>query len=78
MGFFRRLRNTVLGSPADTDIEEEVRAHIEERTEEYIRGGMTPAEAAHQARRRFGNRTRIVEGTREADTLRWLEQTALT
>jgi len=77
MGFFRRLRNTVLGSPADAEFEEERRAHIDARTEEYIGDGLTPEEARRQALRRFGNLTRIVEQTRDVDTLRWLEQTAV-
>jgi len=47
------------------DLSEEIRLHIEERTEQLIREGTPPAEAAHQARRAFGNRTVLEEQSRE-------------
>ncbi|MFI5206987.1 MAG: ADOP family duplicated permease [Gemmatimonadales bacterium] len=43
------------------DLAEEIRAHLEEKTEELVRGGMPPAEAALAARRAFGNVTRTQE-----------------
>src|SRR6185295_5445761 len=73
MGILRRLRNTVLRSAANAEVDEEVRSHIEERTDDYIRDGMTPEAARHQALRRFGNRTLITERTREADSVRWVD-----
>src|SRR5262245_26887720 len=76
MGFCRRLRNTLLRSPAAGELEEEVRSHIDERTEEYIRDGLSPQEARNQALRKFGNKAAITDQVRDVDTLRWLERTA--
>src|SRR5271154_977233 len=48
------------------DLAEELRAHIEEKTEQFVREGMSREEAAHAARRAFGNATLIEERGREA------------
>ena len=48
------------------DLAEEMRAHIEEKTEQYVREGMSREEATHAARRSFGNTTLIEERGREA------------
>ena len=37
------------------EIDEELRFHIEQRTEENVAAGMPPKEAAREARKRFGN-----------------------
>ena len=47
------------------DLEEEIRGHLEERTEALVAEGMDRAEAAAQARREFGNPTTIEERARE-------------
>src|SRR5580698_974340 len=47
------------------DLSEEIRLHIEERTEQLMREGMSAEEAAQQARRAFGNRTLLEERSRE-------------
>ena len=48
------------------DLAEEMRAHIEEKTEEFVRAGMSREEAEHAARRAFGNVTLMEERGREA------------
>src|SRR5271154_275830 len=48
------------------DLAEELRAHIEEKTEQFVREGMSREEATHAARRAFGNATLIEERGREA------------
>jgi predicted permease len=48
------------------DLAEEVRAHLEEKVEELVAGGMPRGEAAAAARRAFGNVTRIQEAGHEA------------
>ena len=58
------------------DLAEEIRLHMEERTEQLMREGMSPAEAAQQARRAFGNRTLVEERSREVWQWRLLETTA--
>jgi len=49
-----------------SDLAAEMRAHIEEKTEQLMREGMSRDEAQHAARRAFGNATRIEEQGREA------------
>lgn len=55
MGEGRRLANLMRRGRVDRDIEAELRAHIEMRTEENIAAGMTPEAARRDARVRFGN-----------------------
>jgi predicted permease len=47
------------------DLSEEIRLHIEERTEQLIGEGMSPLLAERHARRAFGNRTLVEERSRE-------------
>ena len=55
---FRRRKNY-------SDLSEEIRLHIEERTEQLVREGMSPKEAARKARIVFGNTTLLEEQSRE-------------
>jgi putative ABC transport system permease protein len=48
------------------DLAEEMREHLEEKTEQFVREGMSREEAARAARRAFGNTTLIEERSREA------------
>ena len=52
------------GKPYD-DLSEEIRLHIEERTEQLLREGMNAEEAQRKARVAFGNRTAVEERSRE-------------
>ena len=70
MGWVRRLRGTF--SNSESDFDEERRFHIDERTEEYVRNGMSRDEARRMARERFGNATLAMERTRDADTICWI------
>jgi putative ABC transport system permease protein len=56
-----RLRGLFFRTSADSELETELRSHIEALTEENIRHGMGPREAAQAARREFGG----VEQTKE-------------
>lgn len=47
------------------DLSEEMRLHLEERVEQLIEEGMSPAEAQRQARIAFGNLTVLEERSRE-------------
>src|SRR6266436_10061560 len=47
------------------EIDEELRFHIEQRTAENIAAGMSPEEAAREARKRFGNVQSVREECRE-------------
>lgn len=59
--FLDRLRALRDGDAVHREIDEEVRFHIDMRTEEYVRKGMSPEEARREAERRFGRLTRIKE-----------------
>jgi putative ABC transport system permease protein len=51
------------------DLSEELQAHLDERVDELVAAGHTPAEARAQARREFGNPAAIEEQAR--DVWRW-------
>jgi len=72
MSWLRRLRGTVFGRGSDAAFDEEMRFHLDERTAEYVRRGMTPEEARHAALRRFGSTALAREQTRDADSFRAL------
>ena len=73
MKALRRLWITLRPNRLGTDIDDELRFHIEERIEENIAAGMSEEEARRDARLRFGNPTVLKESTREKDILVWLE-----
>lgn len=75
MSFWKRLRGTVTGDRLGQELEEELRAHVEMRTEENIAAGMRPGEARMDAVRRFGNTSLTKEDTREMDIIGWLDAT---
>jgi predicted permease len=58
LAYFRRNR-------LDDDLAEEIRHHLELRTQALIDSGVAPAEAVREARRQFGNVTAIRERTRD-------------
>src|SRR3984957_12582171 len=70
MGWVRRLRRTFSG--AGDDFDEERRFHIDERTDEYVRRGMSREEARRVALGRFGNASLATERTEDADMFRWI------
>jgi predicted permease len=55
------------------DLAEEMRLHLEERTEQLISEGMSRKEAEQTARRAFGNATLLEERSREVWQMPWLE-----
>jgi predicted permease len=55
-------------------LDDDVREHIAERTQENIDRGMSPDEAHYAALRKFGNLTRVKEDTREIWSFVWLEE----
>jgi putative ABC transport system permease protein len=56
------------------DFSEEIRAHIALETDRLIADGMDPVEAAHTARRQFGNVTVATERFYESRRPRWLDE----
>jgi predicted permease len=55
------------------DLAEEMRLHLEERTEQLMSEGMSGKEAEQTARRAFGNATLLEERSREVWQLPWLD-----
>ncbi len=51
----RRLRRFFWPVPVDTEVDEEIAAHLELQTKRYTDAGMTEAAARALARERFGN-----------------------
>jgi putative ABC transport system permease protein len=56
------------------DLDRDIRDHIERETQDEIERGMSPEDARSAALRKFGNRTRVKEETREVWIVVWLEQ----
>src|SRR5215510_3482376 len=73
MGWFRRLGNTVFDSRVEADFRAEVRAFFDELVRENVRNGATRERAERDARREMGNLALAHDETRDADTLRWLD-----
>ncbi|MCC6930142.1 MAG: ABC transporter permease [Gemmatimonadaceae bacterium] len=48
-----------LGARPEADVEDEIAFHLEMRERELVERGMAPAEARHEAQRRFGDRARV-------------------
>jgi predicted permease len=65
LSFWHRLRSLGQRRAMKQEIDEELRLHLELRTAENIAAGMSPEEAARDARRRFGNLQSIREECRE-------------
>ncbi len=73
MSWFSRLRNSLHSAKLDRELREEMDAHSAERAEALIRRGMSPDEAAREARRRLGNRLYLRESSRNARLSPWIE-----
>jgi len=64
------LRGIRRGDALNDDMEAEFRLHIDLRAEELVRAGLTPAEAARQARLEFGSTPSFIDRGRDARGLR--------
>jgi predicted permease len=64
----RRSANLLRQSRVDREIDAELKAHIEMRTEDNLAAGMSPEAARRDAQLRFGNATVMRERTTDADT----------
>ena len=66
-GLFRRRR-------LEAEMAEEMRQHLERRTQEKIADGLTSQEARYAAQRDFGGVAQVQEQCRDERSLVWLEQ----
>src|SRR5215472_14268298 len=70
---WRRLAAFLRWNQLPTDLQEEMRLHVELRAEQKKQSGIGPGEAQYAARRQFGNALHFMEISREVWTWRWLE-----
>jgi putative ABC transport system permease protein len=69
----RRLRMLMHRRRFDTDLEEEIRLHLELRQQQQIECGLAPDDAWAAARRQFGNVTSLREKSHSAWGWEWFE-----
>src|SRR5215467_6483080 len=62
----RRLSRLFQRDRLNDDLQQEMRTHVELRTQDYLDRGFSPEEARRLARRQFGNRTALLERAGEA------------
>src|SRR6266498_3815675 len=68
------LRALLRRAQAERELDEELRYHIEQQTEQNIRLGMNPEEARTAARKAFGGVEQAKERSRDSHGVRWLEE----
>jgi putative ABC transport system permease protein len=71
MAWFQRTRNSWSDDAGSFD--EEAQFHIDQRTEEFIRDGMSAEEARREARKRFGSVAFASDGASDANRFRWMD-----
>ena len=71
-----RLLGVFTRDGAEADLREELEAHVEMETAEYIRRGMAPEAARRRARLAAGGLTQAAEAVRDQRGLPWLESGA--
>ena len=73
MSLFKRLRDTLRPGRLDSELDEEMRFHIDMRAAAYEREGLPRDEARRRALRRFGGRLQARERVRDIRLLAWLD-----
>ena len=74
--FHSWLRGTLLRSSMETEMDAELRFHIEACAEDLVRSGLSRSEALRQARLQFGGMERAKEECRDARGVTFLERWA--
>ena len=73
MSWLSRLLNVLRRDRVDRDLDEEIRFHLDARTDELVRRGMPAEDARAHARRQFGNPLLLRESSRDIKLFRRLE-----
>ena len=73
MAWFNRLANLLRPTMVSSDIEEELRYHIDARTADNLAAGMSSEDARRDAVRRFGSAALSRERSYETEIFPWLE-----
>jgi macrolide transport system ATP-binding/permease protein len=71
-GLKARLRALLRKSEMERELDEELRYHIEQQTDQNIRLGMNPEEARQAARKAFGGVEQAKERSRDTRGVRWI------
>ena len=74
-GLMARVRSLVSGiaNDPDADIRAEFAHHLELRARDLVRSGLSPEDAARQARVEFGGTYNYAQAGRDARGLRWFD-----
>ena len=67
-----RLTEIVRGRRLDDELRDEVQHHLDSLTDEFVRRGLSPAEARAMACREFGGVDQATEAVRVSQTVRQL------
>lgn len=70
---FHRLRALFRRDSVESELDQEMRAHLDHAVEKYVRAGATPEEALRRARLEFGGLDGVKEECREARGVSFLE-----
>jgi putative ABC transport system permease protein len=68
-----RLRSLFRRAQADQELDDELRAHLEQATDQYIAKGMAPGEAQRQARLDLGGIEQTKEQCRDVRRVNWIQ-----
>jgi predicted permease len=68
-----RLRSLFRWAEADQELDDELRDHLERKSEEYIAKGIAPEEARRRARLDLGGVEKVKEECREARRISWIQ-----
>ena len=71
-----RLRSLFRRGPTDQELDDELRYHIERKTEEYVAKGEAPEEARRQALLQTGGIEKCKEECRDTRRVRWIQDLA--
>jgi putative ABC transport system permease protein len=71
-----RWRSLWRRSTAETELDQEMRFHLEQQVEKYVRGGMTREQALRRARAEFGGVEQVKEECRDARGVQLMETLA--
>ena len=73
MSWFSRFVSVIRSDRLNRDLDDEIRFHLDARTEEYTRAGLSVDEASARARRDFGSPTLIRDASRDIKLLPRIE-----
>src|SRR5207237_1260173 len=68
-----RLRSLFRWAQADQEVDDELRDHLERKTQEYVARGMTQEEAHRRARLELGGIEQTKEKCRDARRVNWIQ-----